>query len=100
MPNSRNKCWRQGEVKKMSGASLRLNQDIRELLEQTRQDAQPDDLPDPKALSRENLELQDQLKTLLRSLMEQDDLINRSAAHLYLAPIGFVHLPECDFRNL
>jgi molecular chaperone GrpE (heat shock protein) len=76
-----------GEVKKLSGASLRLNQDIREIIEQTRKQAEErQEQPDPVALAAENRELREEIRQLLLQLLEQDDLLYRTAAHFEELP--------------
>ena len=75
-----------GEMKKLSGASLRLNQDIRDLLELSQAASLENGQRSPEDLEKENKELKDNLKYLMQQLIEQDDFISRTAKHLETLP--------------
>ncbi|HHM20433.1 MAG TPA: nucleotide exchange factor GrpE [Bacteroidetes bacterium] len=75
-----------GEVKKLAGSSLRLNQEIRGLLELTQDSTEEKDAPNPEELEKENRELKANLQLLLQQLIEQDDFITRTAKQLETLP--------------
>jgi GrpE protein len=71
-----------GEVKKLAGASLRINHDLQSLLEK-QEIAEEEDNGD---LAAENRELREELKMLLLQLLEQDDFIGKTSGHLEELP--------------
>jgi molecular chaperone GrpE (heat shock protein) len=86
-----------GEVRKLAQSALKTNNDVQTMLEQQKQAAfdiqEKLNVAGQQVITTNSTEEPDDLKELLQQLIEQDDIMQRTASH-------FKTLPELGYFNL
>jgi molecular chaperone GrpE (heat shock protein) len=86
-----------GEVRKLAQSSLRMNNDVQTVIEQQKkillETKEHLSVVQQPVIERSNTEDSDEYRELLKQIIEQDDIMGRTAEH-------FKTLPEVGFFNL